>query len=71
VAIARALVNQPRLLIADEPTGALDSRTGEQMMALFNELHGEGLTLLMVTHDPVLATTTDRVVQICDGKIVA
>jgi putative ABC transport system ATP-binding protein len=71
VAIARALVNHPQLLIADEPTGALDSRTGEQVMRLFHELHQEGHTILMVTHDPLLAETADRVIHMRDGRILA
>ena len=71
VAIARALVNRPRLLIADEPTGALDSRTGKQVMALFKELHREGHTLLMVTHDTSLAGTADRIVEMRDGRILS
>jgi putative ABC transport system ATP-binding protein len=70
VAIARALVNRPRLLIADEPTGALDSCNGEQIMALFHELHREGHTLLMVTHDSQIGAQADRVVNLCDGRVV-
>ena len=71
VAIARALVNRPRLLIADEPTGALDSRNGQQIMALFHELHREGHTLLMVTHDPLVGEQADRVVNLRDGRVVS
>ena len=71
VAIARALVNRPRLLIADEPTGALDSRNGRQIMGLFHELHREGHTLLMVTHDPLVGEQADRVVNLRDGRVVA
>lgn len=70
VAIARALVNKPRLLIADEPTGALDSTTGQQVMDLFKELHAEGHTIVMVTHDAYLAETADRIVHMRDGRIV-
>ncbi|MGF1767259.1 ABC transporter ATP-binding protein [Enterovibrio makurazakiensis] len=70
VAIARALVNKPKLLIADEPTGALDSITGQQVMHLFKELHAEGNTIVMVTHDAHLAETADRVVHMRDGRIV-
>ncbi|KXF80673.1 ABC transporter ATP-binding protein [Enterovibrio coralii] len=70
VAIARALVNKPKLLIADEPTGALDSSTGKQVMSLFKELHTEGNTIVMVTHDAHLAKTADRVVHMQDGRIV-
>jgi putative ABC transport system ATP-binding protein len=70
VAIARALVNRPRLLIADEPTGALDSRNGEQVMSLFQSLHREGHTLVMVTHDPAVAKQADRVIMLRDGVVV-
>lgn len=70
VAIARALVNKPKLLIADEPTGALDSHTGQQVMELFKELHAEGHTIVMVTHDAHLAETADRIVHMRDGRIV-
>ncbi|CZF83010.1 Macrolide export ATP-binding/permease protein MacB [Grimontia celer] len=70
VAIARALVNKPKLLIADEPTGALDSKTGQQVMDLFKELHSEGHTIVMVTHDAHLAQAADRVVHMRDGRIV-
>lgn len=70
VAIARALVNKPKLLIADEPTGALDSQTGQQVMDLFRELHAEGHTIIMVTHDAHLAEAADRVVHMRDGRIV-
>jgi putative ABC transport system ATP-binding protein len=71
VAIARALVNRPSLLIADEPTGALDSRNSEQVMSLFKSLHAEGHTLLMVTHDPVVGESADRIVRLRDGEILS
>ncbi|MCB9077198.1 MAG: ABC transporter ATP-binding protein [Anaerolineaceae bacterium] len=71
VAIARALVNQPSLLLADEPTGALDSQTSLEVMALFEELHAQGLTVVMVTHDPLVAGRAKRVVTLSDGKIVS
>jgi putative ABC transport system ATP-binding protein len=71
VAIARALVNRPSLLIADEPTGALDSRNSEQVMSLFKSLHAEGHTLLMVTHDPAVGECADRVVELRDGVVVS
>jgi len=71
VAIARALVNRPSLLLADEPTGALDSKTGTEVMALFDELHNQGLTLIMVTHDPLVAKESRRIVTLSDGKVVA
>jgi putative ABC transport system ATP-binding protein len=70
VAIARALVNRPRLLLADEPTGALDSRTGQQVLELLVELNQEGQTLLMVTHDQEVAAQARRVISLRDGKIV-
>jgi putative ABC transport system ATP-binding protein len=69
VAIARALANRPSLLIADEPTGALDSRNSKQVMSLFKALHGEGHTLLMVTHDPAVGDCADRIVKLRDGEI--
>ena len=71
VAIARALINQPALVLADEPTGALDSRNGEQVMELLDELNARGQTVLLVTHDVKLATRHGRrVVSLRDGKIV-
>ncbi len=71
VAIARALINQPTLLLADEPTGALDTRSGEQVMDLLVELHRHGQTILLVTHDAKLATRhAARVVSMMDGRIV-
>ncbi|WP_285783465.1 ABC transporter ATP-binding protein [Microbispora sp. NBRC 16548] len=70
VAVARALMNRPALLLADEPTGALDSRSGEQVMDLLNDLHGIGQTLLIVTHDPRLATRcAGRLVELADGRV--
>ena len=70
VAIARALVNNPSLLLADEPTGALDSKTGEDVMALFEELHGQGLTLVVVTHDMEVARQAERIITLKDGLII-
>ena len=70
VAVARALVNDPPLLLADEPTGNLDSATGEQVLSLFRELHRQGQTIVMVTHNPEAAAQADRVVHILDGQIV-
>jgi putative ABC transport system ATP-binding protein len=67
VAIARAIVNQPQILLADEPTGALDSKSGEQIMKLFRELSDEGVTILMITHDREVAEHADRIVTIRDG----
>jgi putative ABC transport system ATP-binding protein len=70
VAIARALVNQPRFLLADEPTGNLDSRTSAAIMALFQELHAGGLTIIYVTHDAELARYASRVITLLDGRVV-
>ena len=69
VAIARAMINNPRILLADEPTGALDSASGAQVMELFRELHNEGVTILMITHDPNVAAKADRMVKIIDGRL--
>jgi putative ABC transport system ATP-binding protein len=71
VAIARALVNDPLLLLADEPTGNLDTRTGEQIMALFRELNDQGVTIILVTHEHDVATQTHRIVQMRDGKVTS
>ncbi len=70
VAIARALVNRPALLLADEPTGNLDSRNGEEVMRLFRSLHRDGRTIVMVTHNPAIAAGLPRVVELSDGRIV-
>jgi putative ABC transport system ATP-binding protein len=69
VAIARALVTNPSLLLADEPTGALDQTNGRQIMALFHELHAEGKTIIMITHDIDIAKEATRIVHVRDGKI--
>ncbi|MEO7327616.1 MAG: ABC transporter ATP-binding protein [Minicystis sp.] len=71
VAIARALVTQPSLLLADEPTGNLDSRTGEEIVGLFLDLHSKGNTIVLVTHEPRLAARCPRAVRIVDGLVVA
>ena len=69
VAIARALVNNPALLLADEPTGALDSRTSLEVMALFQQLHAQGQTVVLVTHEPEVAAFASRVIHFRDGKV--
>jgi len=69
VAIARALVNRPRILFADEPTGNLDSRTGKEILALFEALHQDGVTVILVTHDPSVAAIAGRQVRVVDGAI--
>ena len=69
VAIARALVNDPQVIFADEPTGNLDSKTGAEILALFDELHAEGRTIVLVTHDEATAEHADRIVRMRDGRI--
>jgi len=69
VAIARAIVNNPSILLADEPTGNLDSTSGGDILEIFHELHKQGNTVIMVTHDPAVAQRADRVIHIRDGKI--
>ncbi|HOI52255.1 MAG TPA: ABC transporter ATP-binding protein, partial [Azonexus sp.] len=71
VAIARALVNAPRLILADEPTGNLDSHTSEEIMRLFGELNGDGITIVLVTHEPDIAAHARRQVRFLDGRIVS
>ena len=70
VAIARAIVNKPQLLFADEPTGNLDSRTGEQIMQVFHELHSGGITIVLVTHEMDIAVQADRMTRMRDGRLV-
>lgn len=70
VAIARALIMKPKLILADEPTGNLDTKTGDEIMELFNELNKEGITILVVTHEPDIAARTRRQIKIKDGEVV-
>jgi putative ABC transport system ATP-binding protein len=69
LAIARALANQPTLLLADEPTGALDSAGGQEVLELFRRLHNDGQTIMMVTHDHEVASAADRIVRMRDGRV--
>jgi putative ABC transport system ATP-binding protein len=69
VAIARALVTQPSILLADEPTGNLDSKTGDEIMALFDKLQKEGNTIILVTHEEYIAEHADRIIRLRDGKV--
>ena len=69
VAIARAIVTQPSLFLADEPTGNLDSRTGEEIMGLFHELHSQGNTIVLITHDEKVANQAVRKIRILDGHV--
>ena len=71
VAIARALVNEPEIVLADEPTGNLDSQAGQEVMAIFQDLHRKGKTIVLITHDRNIATVADRMVEIVDGRIVS
>ena len=69
VAIARALINQPPILLADEPTGALDSKTGEEILALFKRLRDDGHTVILITHDAEVAAHADRILVMRDGEL--
>ncbi len=71
VAIARAIVNSPKILLADEPTGALDSKSGKQVMEIFKDLHNEGATIIMITHSRSVAASADRTITILDGMITS
>jgi putative ABC transport system ATP-binding protein len=70
VAIARALINQPSVILADEPTGNLDSKTSDEIMALLSELHQQGQTIVMVTHEPDIAAFAQRIIRMKDGHII-
>ena len=69
MAIARALVNSPSIVLADEPTGNLDTKTGEEIMALFAKLHAEGSTIILVTHEREIAERADRILCVRDGRL--
>jgi putative ABC transport system ATP-binding protein len=69
VAIGRALINEPRVLLADEPTGALDSKTADEILGIFSELHRRGSTIVLVTHNREVALAAERVIHVRDGQI--
>ena len=69
VAIARAIVTRPKLILADEPTGALDTKTSQEIMDIFHELHAQGNTIVLITHDPNVAKQASRSIHILDGRI--
>jgi putative ABC transport system ATP-binding protein len=71
VAIARAIINRPALLLADEPTGALDSETTEEVLGIFDELHHDGITVMLVTHEADVAERAERILRFRDGRIAA
>ncbi|MBR4305525.1 MAG: ABC transporter ATP-binding protein, partial [Ruminiclostridium sp.] len=69
--IARAVINNPSIILADEPTGALDSKTSEEIMELFLQLNREGKTVVIVTHDKEVAAKCDRIIELSDGRIIS
>jgi len=71
VAVARALINDPAVILADEPTGNLDSKSGEEVLALLKSLHSEGKTVVLVTHDDEIAANAKRIIRLADGKIIS
>ena len=71
VAIARAIAARPPIIMADEPTGALDSKTGRQVLEILHSLHEEGSTIILITHDNGIAATAERIVRLSDGHIIA
>lgn len=71
VAVARAIVGDPKVILADEPTGNLDSRSGEEIMVIFQQLHEQGITIVLVTHDPDIARHSERIISLRDGRIIS
>ena len=71
VAIARAIANKPKILLADEPTGALDSKSGDQVMELFSQLNREGMTIVMITHEKAIAECANKTIAIYDGELIS
>ena len=70
VSIARALVGRPSVILADEPTGALDSRTGREVLAMLQDIHRQGITVVLITHDNSIAVQAQRIIRLEDGKVV-
>ena len=71
MAIARALVNNPSVIFADEPTGNLDSKSGQRILEIFQDLHSQGHTIVLVTHEHCTAETSERIIQLKDGRVIA